>query len=89
MNLVWMFRYLWLCLAILGGSFRAMAADLPGISQTIETDSGWEIAIAPFYGWIPGIKGDIATFGAAPVAVDVTPIDLIENIDTLIGSGSV
>ena len=63
-----------------------MAADLPGISRTIETDSGWEISIAPFYGWVAGLNGDVATFGAAPIAVDITPIDLIENIDTVISS---
>ena len=57
-----------------------------GPAQTIETESGWEISIAQFYGWIAGIDGDIATFGSAPVAVDVTPLDLIENIDTLISS---
>ncbi len=86
MNSVRLFRYLGVCLAIMGGSSRAMAADLPGISQTIETESGWEISIAPFYGWIPGMSGDVAAFGAAPIAVDVTPIDLIKNIDTVISS---
>lgn len=63
-----------------------MAADLPGISQTIETESGWEISIAPFYGWVAGLNGDVAALGGAPVAVDLTPIDLIENFDTLISS---
>ena len=61
-----------------------MAADLPGLAQTIETESGWEISIAPFYGWITGLNGEAAAFGSAPVAVDVTPFDLIENIDTFI-----
>ena len=86
MNLGCMFRYLGVCLAIMGGSSKAMAADLPGPAQTIETEGGWEISIAPFYGWISGLNGDIATFGLAPVAVDVTPLDLIENIDDVISS---
>lgn len=67
-------------------SAQSDAADLPGPAQHFETESGWEISVAPFYGWIAGIDGSLAAFGSQRVDIDVTPLDLIENIDDVIES---
>ena len=76
-------------LAVLGalaGISAANAADLAVYAPTEETfdarfEPAWEVWIAPFYGWIPGVNGNVAVFGQPAAKVDVTPIDIVENID--------
>jgi hypothetical protein len=76
---------------------QALATDLPGTTYRTATDkNGLTFTIAPFNGWVPGMKGTVGVFGTR-ASVDVTPIDILRNIgdlvDTLdgiyIGSGEV
>jgi len=58
----------------------ATAADLPGANQPeVTTESGWTYEITPYF-WAPGLKGDVAVFGAPPVGVDVKFVDLFDAI---------
>lgn len=73
-------------LHLLAGISVANAADLAVYAPTEEEfderfEPAWEISIVPFYGWIPGINGNVAVFGQAPARVKVTTIDIVENID--------
>lgn len=45
--------------------------------------SALEVEITPFYGWIPGMTGNVAVFGTK-VGLDVTPLDIAENIGDLL-----
>lgn len=70
-----------LTILVAAGS-NAHAAD----DYTAPPDSGWEFTVAPFYGWLPGLYGDVAALGAAnTVEVDLSPLDfgelLLENLD--------
>jgi hypothetical protein len=73
---------------LLCGVSAARAADLPDLPPAeplaVSVDDGWEVKIAPLYGWITGMNGDAAVFGQNPVHIDVTPIDILKNLDTLI-----
>ena len=64
------------------------AADLSDPAQPVSADAridtAWEVTISPFYGWIPGFKGDLGVFGLSPVKIDITPIDILKNIDEFI-----
>lgn len=60
------------------------AAELPGRSETMETKSGWEISVSPYYGFVTGIKGKLGTARAGPVSVDLTPLEFIKNIDKIV-----
>ncbi len=60
------------------------AADLPGTMQVeMTTESGLSVTAVPFYMWLPGMNGTVGVFGAT-AEVDVTPIDLIENLGDLL-----
>jgi hypothetical protein len=76
---------------------QALATDLPGATYRTATDkNGLTFTIAPFTGWVPGMKGTVGVFGAQ-ASVNVTPIDILKNIGDLvdaldgiyIGSGEV
>jgi hypothetical protein len=76
---------------------QALAADLPGTNYRTMTDkNGLTFTIAPFNGWVPGMKGTVGVFGTQ-ASVDATPIDILSNIGDLvdaldeiyIGSGEV
>ena len=64
------------------------AADLSDLDQPVSADArienAWEVTISPFYGWIPGFNGKLAVFGQPPVKIDITPIDILKNIDEFI-----
>lgn len=62
----------------------SMAAELPGRSETIETEGGWEISVSPYYGFVTGIKGKIGTARAGPVSVELTPIEFIKNLKEIV-----
>jgi len=69
--------------AFIGGMLqnRAVAADLPGAMEyQVTTESGVELNIVPLYLWLPGMSGKVGVFGAAPVNVDLTPIDILSNL---------
>ena len=76
---------------------QALAADLPGTNYRTMTDkNGLTFTIAPFNGWVPGMKGTVGVFGTR-ASVDVTPMEILGNIGDLvdaldriyIGSGEV
>jgi hypothetical protein len=59
---------------------NAQSADLPGAVQLEHTtEAGVSIAVSPFYMWLPGMNGTIGVLGTT-VDVDLTPIDIIENL---------
>jgi hypothetical protein len=74
-----------LVLAALLSGLPAHAADLSdrddplNVQTRIET--AWEISISPFYGWVPGFNGKMAVFGQPPVNIDITPTDIMQNIN--------
>ncbi len=61
----------------------ARAADIAPVEADVApvpAESGWTYELTP-YGWLPGIKGDVGLFGAAPVAIDVKFKDLFNALD--------
>lgn len=63
------------------GSPSAKAADLPDDNQPqIAAEREWMYEITPYF-WAPGLKGDVAVFGAPPVGVDVKFHELFDAID--------
>jgi hypothetical protein len=70
---------------LLVGASMAKAADLAVYTPIEEFDErfdpAWQVSIVPFYGWIPGIKGNVAVFGQSPARTNVTPTEIVENID--------
>lgn len=48
--------------------------------------SDWTVSIDPLYGWLPGMKGNMAFRGGPGVNIDVTAWDLITNLDALINA---
>lgn len=45
-----------------------------------EQRAHWEAAIAPIYGWVPGMTGKIGVLGVQ-ASVNVTPIRILRNLD--------
>lgn len=79
-------RWLVAAVIVLCGVSAADAADLTAGTPTEETidasiDAAWEVSVAPFYGWVPGMKGSVGVFGQPPADIDVTPIDILQNLD--------
>ncbi len=64
------------------------AADLSDPDQPVSTEArinaAWDVSISPFYAWVPGVNGRMGVFGQPPVKIDITPIDIIKNIDEFI-----
>jgi hypothetical protein len=56
----------------------ALAAAGDGGAQ----EKRFEAIISPFYFWLPAIKADLGAQGLS-TSVDVKPIDIIENLDTV------
>lgn len=59
------------------------AADLTPLApeaKTVETRSGWEFAVAPYF-WAAGISGDIRQFGLPTVSIDSDFSDILSNLD--------
>lgn len=63
---------------------QSTAAELPGRTETIETKGGWEVSVSPYYGFVTGIKGNLATARAGPVSVNLTPLEFIKNIRDIV-----
>ena len=59
----------------------ALAADFPTpLEYQVTTESGFEVNIVPLYLWLPGMNGKVGVFGAPPIDVDLTPIDIVSNL---------
>jgi len=41
---------------------------------------GWTFTLAPYF-WMAGMKGDVASFGAPPVNVDIDFSEILDNLD--------
>ena len=79
-------RWLMAAVIMLFGVSAADAADLTTGTPAEEAidasiDATWGVTVAPFYGWIPGMKGSVAVFGQPPANIDITPIDILKNLD--------
>ncbi|MGI9263426.1 MAG: hypothetical protein ACR2QU_00770 [Gammaproteobacteria bacterium] len=62
------------------------AADLPGsVQYEATTDSGLSFSIVPFYFWVPGLNGTAGVLGTT-AEIDITPIDVIENLGDYLDS---
>jgi hypothetical protein len=65
---------------------QAHAADLAEPVEIEETTipeqqrDPWEATIAPIYGWVPGMTGDVGVLGVQ-ASVNVTPIQILRNLD--------
>jgi len=72
--------------AALSSAAVAHAADLTPPPEPV---SDWVFDIAP-YGWLAGLKGNVAQFGLPDVNVDFTISDVLDNLDiALMGLGQV
>jgi hypothetical protein len=59
------------------------AADLTPLApdaKTVETRSGWEFTVAPYF-WAAGISGDVRQFGLPEVNIDADFGDILDNLD--------
>src|SRR5687768_10059028 len=65
---------------MLAGAAIAADAALSEPPPELPQDSGWTFTVAPYL-WMAGIEGSIAQFGFAPVDVDASFIDILENFD--------
>jgi opacity protein-like surface antigen len=65
---------------MLAGAAVAADAALPEAPPELPQESGWTFTVAPYL-WMAGIEGSIAQFGFAPVDVDASFIDILENFD--------
>ena len=62
-------------------SNQALAADFPTpMEYQVTTESGFEVNIVPLYLWLPGMNGKVGVFGAPPIDVDLTPIDIVSLV---------
>jgi len=70
-------------LAGVSGPSIGNAADLTPLApeaKTVETRSGWEFTVAPYF-WAAGISGDIRQFGLPTVSIDADFGDILSNLD--------
>lgn len=58
----------------------AFAADPEVAPADRPAESGWTFAVAPYL-WMAGIEGTVGQFGAPPVDVDASFVDILENFD--------
>ncbi|MBW9115482.1 hypothetical protein JNB88_17705 [Rhizobium cauense] len=59
------------------------AADLTPLvpdAKTVETRSGWEFTIAPYF-WAAGISGNVRQFGLPEVDIDADFGDILDKLD--------
>ncbi|KQV80490.1 hypothetical protein [Rhizobium sp. Root1220] len=59
------------------------AADMTPLTpeaKTVETRSGWEFTIAPYF-WAAGISGNVRQFGLPEVDIDADFGDILDNLD--------
>lgn len=62
------------------GILPLRAADLSvDANDATANESRLTFSIAPFYGWVPGMKGTVGVF-TTRASVDVTPVDILSNI---------
>ncbi|MCT8973875.1 hypothetical protein [Microbaculum marinisediminis] len=65
------------------GTGQGQAADIATVPETVvveEIAPSWTFAVAPYF-WMAGLSGDVATFGAPPVNVDVNFSDILDALD--------
>jgi len=73
-------------IALLAGVFATSignAADLTPLApeaKTVETRSGWEFTVAPYF-WAAGISGNVRQFGLPEVDIDADFGDIWNNLD--------
>ena len=82
-------RCLWATIIVLTCTHEAVGADVPVATQTEPTtdnrfEAEWDVPVLPVYGWIPGVKGDVAVFGQPRAHIDLTPIDILNNLEGFI-----
>jgi hypothetical protein len=71
-----------LLLGVSGASI-GNAADLTPLTpeaKTVETQSGWEFSVAPYF-WAAGISGDVRQFGLPEVHIDSDFSDILDHLD--------
>ena len=64
-------------LAVLSSAAVANAADLTPPPEPV---SDWVFEVAP-YGWLAGLKGNVAQFGLPDISVDASISDVLDNLD--------
>jgi len=70
-------------LAVLSTTSLGDAADLTPLApeaKTVETRSGWEFTVAPYF-WAAGISGNVRQFGLPEVKIDADFGDILDNLD--------
>ena len=77
----WIIRMLALWVVM---TLRAEAAEpvAPGVEFRGWTLGGERVtvSVAPFYGWVPGVSGDVRALGA-PARIGIGPGDILSNLD--------
>ncbi|RDJ02744.1 hypothetical protein [Rhizobium grahamii] len=70
-------------LASFAGASIGNAADITPLvpeAKTVETRSGWEFTVAPYF-WAAGISGNVRQFGLPEVDIDADFSDILDNLD--------
>jgi len=73
--------------AFLTSSQITLAADVIERTEVPIEDrmtQEWTVSIDPLYGWLPGMKGDLALLGGPGISIDFTSLDLLENFDSFL-----
>lgn len=65
--------------AALAAATPATAADISQPGSTV-IDNGWKYQVT-LDAWLTGLNGDIGVRGLPAAAVDVSPLDVLENLD--------
>jgi hypothetical protein len=65
---------------IMAGTAFAADAALPELAPVLPPEAGWTFTMAPYF-WMAGMDGDIGQFGLAPIHVDASFSDVMENFD--------
>ncbi|WP_455274402.1 hypothetical protein [Rhizobium herbae] len=66
-------------LALALAAAPAVAADMSE-PRPVVVESGWKYQVT-FDGWLAGLNGDIGVRGLPAAAVDVSPLDVLEELD--------
>ena len=69
-----------LTLAAMGLAITASSVTAADLVPPSEPESEWTFTVAP-YVWLAGISGDVASFGAPEVEVDLSIGDVLEHFD--------
>jgi len=67
-------------MTLIVGSAPALAEDATDTFGTSSADDEWSFGLAP-YVWTAGISGNVAAFGAPTANIDVSPVDVLEDLD--------